>query len=133
MRFKIDEIQRGMIGIGEFKLRNCFSNLVLNEESVTIQKCHHPQEIVNFVKGKQTDTSNLQHTQNLDNPVTDSDGDFEKDIQLLQDKSERNKHIEFSDNNEFIYCEGHKWEHNAVQLFPKEKCNLFQHSLVIVY
>ena len=57
-------------------------------KSATIQKYLDPQEIVNFVKGKQTDLSNLQHIQNLEYPIIGTDSAFQKDIQLLGDKSE---------------------------------------------
>ena len=129
-----------MTGIREFKLRNCFFSLLFDEESVTIQQCLDPQEIVNFVKGKWTDSSNLQHTQNLDNPIIDSDRHFEKDIQLLEDESKSqsfnavsemalgreaitNKSIELVTKMNSFIMKGTNENTYAVQLFPKDKCN----------
>ena len=69
--FYFAEIQRGMIVIGEYKLRKEFESLQQGSDEVRIPKSYSPEDIVETVKMKINDSINL-----VDEPKPEKLEDF---------------------------------------------------------
>ena len=50
--FYFKEIQRGMIGVGAYKLRKEFQSLLQDPDDVQILKCYDPDEIIETDENK---------------------------------------------------------------------------------
>ena len=74
--FYFAEIQQGMIGVGEYKLRKEFQTLMQDPEDVRIPKCYNPDEIFKTVKMKLSESINMI----VDN--TDSDSNCSSSVEL---------------------------------------------------
>ena len=50
--FYFAEVQRGMLGVGDYKLRKCFQSFLQDPGDARIPESYIPQEVVDIVKGR---------------------------------------------------------------------------------
>ncbi|XP_076036819.1 uncharacterized protein LOC143022480 [Oratosquilla oratoria] len=133
--FHVSEVQRGLAGIGNYRLKQKFQYAAIDVEDINIpESVCHPDEIVSLVKGEiELGLGDACHDEKQ--VVTNSDGSKEiTEDQISQDRpnvsSQRSLALDVLKRNGVVHVpslsafmvHGSKGDKYAVSLFLKEKC-----------